>query len=62
MYHQFNVQQFYVLLTQCIYVFYVDLFGRLIPGISGSNPSEGMDVHSFIHSFYLHPLIDNYLS
>jgi hypothetical protein len=25
MYHQFNIQQFYVLPTQCIYVFYVDL-------------------------------------
>jgi len=25
MYRQFNIQQFYVLLTQCIYVFYVDL-------------------------------------
>jgi len=25
MYHQFNNQQFYVLPTQCIYVFYVDL-------------------------------------
>jgi len=25
MYHQFNVQQFYVLPTQCIYVFCVDL-------------------------------------
>jgi hypothetical protein len=25
MYHQFNIQQFYVLPTQCIYVFWVDL-------------------------------------
>jgi len=25
MYHQFNIQQFYVLPTQCIYVFRVDL-------------------------------------
>jgi len=25
MYHQFNIQQFYVLPTQCIYVFSVDL-------------------------------------
>jgi len=25
MYHQFNIQQFYVLLTQCICVFCVDL-------------------------------------
>ena len=25
MYHHFNIQQFYVLPTQCIYVFYVDL-------------------------------------
>jgi len=25
MYHQFNTQQFYVLPTQCIYVFCVDL-------------------------------------
>jgi hypothetical protein len=25
MYHQFNIQQFYFLPTQCIYVFYVDL-------------------------------------
>jgi hypothetical protein len=25
MYHQFNIQHFYVLLTQCIYVFCVDL-------------------------------------
>ena len=25
MYHQFNIQQFYVLPTLCIYVFYVDL-------------------------------------
>jgi hypothetical protein len=25
MYHQFNIQQFYVLITQFIYVFYVDL-------------------------------------
>ena len=25
MYHQFNIQQFYVLSTQCIYVFCVDL-------------------------------------
>ena len=25
MYHQFNIQQFYVLPTQHIYVFYVDL-------------------------------------
>ena len=25
MYHQFNTQQFYVLLTQCIYVLCVDL-------------------------------------
>jgi hypothetical protein len=25
MYHQFNIQQFYILLTQCIYVFCVDL-------------------------------------
>jgi hypothetical protein len=25
MYHQFNIQQFYVLFTQCIYVFCVDL-------------------------------------
>ena len=25
MYHQFNIQQFYVLPTQCNYVFYVDL-------------------------------------
>jgi uncharacterized cysteine cluster protein YcgN (CxxCxxCC family) len=25
MYHQFNIEQFYVLPTQCIYVFYVDL-------------------------------------
>jgi len=25
MYHQFNIQQFYVLPTQCIYVFCVDL-------------------------------------
>ena len=25
MYHQFNIQQFHVLPTQCIYVFYVDL-------------------------------------
>ena len=25
MYRQFNIQQFYVLLTQCIYVFCVDL-------------------------------------
>ena len=25
MYHQFNIQQFYVLPTQCIYMFYVDL-------------------------------------
>jgi len=24
MYHQFNIQQFYVLPTQCNYVFYVD--------------------------------------
>jgi len=24
-YHQFNIQQFYVLPTQCIYVFCVDL-------------------------------------
>jgi hypothetical protein len=25
MYHQFNIQQFYLLPTQCIYVFCVDL-------------------------------------
>jgi len=25
MYHQFNIQQFYVLPTQCMYVFCVDL-------------------------------------
>ena len=25
MYHQFNIQHFYVLPTQCIFVFYVDL-------------------------------------
>ena len=25
MYRQFNIQEFYVLPTQCIYVFYVDL-------------------------------------
>ena len=25
MYHQFNIQQFYVLPTQCIYMFCVDL-------------------------------------
>jgi hypothetical protein len=25
MYHQFNIQQIYVLHTQCIYVFHVDL-------------------------------------
>jgi len=25
MYHQFNIQQFYVLPTQCIYVFCVDI-------------------------------------
>jgi len=25
MYHQFNIQQFYVLPKQCIFVFYVDL-------------------------------------
>jgi len=25
MYHQFNIQQYYVLPTQCTYVFYVDL-------------------------------------
>ena len=25
MYHQFNIQQFYVLPTQCIYVFFVEL-------------------------------------
>jgi len=25
MYHQFNIQQFYVLPTQCIYVYCVDL-------------------------------------
>jgi len=25
MYHQFNIQQFYILPTQCIYVFCVDL-------------------------------------
>jgi len=25
MYHQFNIQQFYVLPTRCIYVFCVDL-------------------------------------
>jgi hypothetical protein len=25
MYHQFNIQQYYVLPTQCIYVFCVDL-------------------------------------
>jgi hypothetical protein len=25
MYRQFNIKQFYVLTTQCIYVFYVDL-------------------------------------
>ena len=25
MYRQFNIQQFYVLPTQCIYVFYVDM-------------------------------------
>ena len=25
MYHQFNIQQLYVLPTQCIYVFYMDL-------------------------------------
>ena len=25
MYHQFNIQQFYVLPTQCIYVFCADL-------------------------------------
>jgi len=25
MYHQFNIQQFYILPTQCIYVFWVDL-------------------------------------
>ena len=25
MYHHINIQQFYVLPTQCIYVFYVDL-------------------------------------
>ena len=25
MYHQSNIQQFYVLRTRCIYVFYVDL-------------------------------------
>ena len=25
MYHQFNIQQFYVLPTECIYVFCVDL-------------------------------------
>jgi hypothetical protein len=25
MYHQFKIQQIYVLPTQCIYVFYVDL-------------------------------------
>jgi hypothetical protein len=28
MYRQFNIQQFYVLPTQCIYVFCVDLGGR----------------------------------
>jgi len=25
LYHQFNIQQFYVLPTKCIYMFYVDL-------------------------------------
>jgi len=25
MYCQFNIQQFYVLLTHCVYVFFVDL-------------------------------------
>jgi hypothetical protein len=25
MYHQFNIQQFYVLPTQCIFYFFVDL-------------------------------------
>jgi len=29
MYRQFNIQQFYVLPTQCIYVFCVDLRKRL---------------------------------
>ena len=30
MYHQFNIQQFYVLPTQCIYVFCVDLRKKTI--------------------------------
>ena len=30
MYHQFNIQQFYVLHTQCIYVFCVDLRTAII--------------------------------
>ena len=30
MYHQYNIQQFYVLPTYCIYVFYVDLRTEII--------------------------------
>jgi len=30
MYHQFNIQQFYVLLTQCIYVFCMDLRKKIL--------------------------------
>jgi len=30
MYHQFNITQFYVLPTQCIYVFCVDLRKKAI--------------------------------
>ena len=31
MYHQFNIQQFYILPTQCIYVFCVDLRTGFFP-------------------------------
>jgi len=40
MYHQFNIQQFFVLLTQCIHVFCVDRRTPHQPHINLSFPSR----------------------
>ena len=42
MYHRFNIQQFYVLSTQCIYVFCVDL----------RTNSDYFPIHHLLTGFY----------
>ena len=62
MYHQFNIQQFHVLPTQCIYVFCVDLrtnsdyFPFLSRIFNPLKPSGHYMYHQFnIEQFYVLP-------